>query len=259
MRLFRLFLFVFVMQSTAYAADRYTITYKCDVDNVTIFTQSYRSVDDPCMGTKVAYYIEFGKNFSVPMCLTTAPIKKGNSCLPSDWDYDAQTQCVTSWPYAPKMLADCDKIGYDQIGWYDNNNKIMIYFTGYSNDPVLEQTCSDCEKISYSSNYKWESNLTLYPVWKSTNKTCKAGQYLSGENNDCETCLPGYYCLGVANVEYDGENYGLNPCPTGSTSDAGAAAETSCYVKPFVSRFTSGSGITFSLPAGAKEVYYNGK
>lgn len=52
-------------------------------------------------------------------------------------------------------------------------------------------------------------------------------------------CPAGFYCTG-------GEE---NPCPVGTTSDAGADEKTDCYISS-ATKFQDGSGRTFTLPIG---------
>ena len=259
--LITLFSVLFILGTyDALAAGPYHITYLCNQPNETpineIFVQYYAWVNDPCAGTTDHHYITTGQNFGVPDCLNgTTSITTSSKCLPPDWDYDNNTKCLTSFPYDPKPLKNCIKTGYTLIGWYDPTNNIILYYYGYGDAPELtEEKYSGYKKETMYTTYTWEDNLTLHPIWKSNSITCNAGTYLPQAADNCADCPSGYYCPGVSNTTFNGEEQGIKPCPAGSTSSTGAKEISDCFVEPFVTHFTFGD-TTFSLPLNHSQTY----
>ncbi len=259
--LITLFSVLFILGThDALAAGPYHITYLCNQPDETpnkIFVQDYAWVDDPCAGTTdTPTFITTGQQFSVPDCLNgKTSITTSSKCLPLDWDYDSNTQCLTSsTTYAPKPLNNCTKTGFTLIGWYDPTNNIILYYHKYEDAPELTEKCSNCKKETMYTEYTWENNLTLHPIWKSNSITCNAGTYLPKDTENCANCPSGYYCPGISNTTFNGEEQGITPCPAGSTSSTGAKNISDCFVEPFVTHFTFGD-TTFSLPASGKAHY----
>ena len=56
---------------------------------------------------------------------------------------------------------------------------------------------------------------------------CAAGTYYNA-NGACSTCLANYYCPGVTTNTDNNMRAGLNPCPSGTTSKAGAKSSSEC-------------------------------
>ena len=74
-----------------------------------------------------------------------------------------------------------------------------------------------------------EGIVNLSAIWNPKNFTCNQGYYLKAETEDCTICPQGSYCEGIEEVEYDGENHGIEACQNGWTSDQGTVSETECY------------------------------
>ena len=60
-----------------------------------------------------------------------------------------------------------------------------------------------------------------------TSYTCAAGKYLPKNSTTCATCPAGNYCPGGTYTSSSSDQ-GLNACPTGTTSTAGAASADAC-------------------------------
>lgn len=178
-------------------------------------------------------------------------------------DLIKKTETGDEGSYTPIEFT-CSKPGYKLAGWAEETYKLLFRTQDYE---ISESDYSQYTKIEADRSIKWiwppnDSNLSfsLSPVWVSATVSCDAGEYLSQAAENCAECPSGYYCPGVSNTTFNGEDQGITPCPAGSTSSTGAEKISDCFVEPFVTHFTFGnetSGYTtFSLPASGK-AYYN--
>ena len=91
---------------------------------------------------------------------------------------------------------------------------------------------------------------------------CETGTYLPADGLRCSECPEGSYCPGSKYYYNASEDQGINTCPTGYTSPAGAYQEKSCYIDvPGGSILTTAGSTSFeSCQAGtfkaAHQVFY---
>ena len=73
-----------------------------------------------------------------------------------------------------------------------------------------------------------EDTVTLYAKWTTT-EGCPSTRYFNYTANECRTCPTGSYCNGCAD-DSPSADCGIESCPTGYTSEAGASDISECYV-----------------------------
>ena len=109
------------------------------------------------------------------------------------------------------------------------------------------------------------SNTTCSVNASGNSVTCSAGEYLPAGTETCSGCTAGNYCTG-GNFAYNGNVQGLTACSTlgtGYTSEAGASANTGCYITVAAGSYkTSLTGTTTNGCGGGKystshKGYYN--
>ena len=106
--------------------------------------------------------------------------------------------------------------GYTSAAGATAQNKCYIsisagYYLGTANGTTATACAAGKYKAAHTVNYGSTSSCA----------TCAAGTYNTGTGNTgCTTCPAGYYCTGGTNK---------TACASGTTSDAGATAASSCY------------------------------
>ena len=101
-------------------------------------------------------------------------------------------------------------------------------------------------------------------IYRAKKYSCGAGYYLKGSTAACVQCLTGYYCDGVTNVDFTGEDLGLNMCNTGfDYSDESATTAQQCFKITEVScatknPYTHGHGTAVYANANAQCKQYDG-
>jgi uncharacterized repeat protein (TIGR02543 family) len=105
------------------------------------------------------------------------------------------------------VLAAPTRDGYTFLGWTENGTSITQIVTGTM------------------------GNKTLVAKWKRNTATCDTGYYLPANAEVCELCLENHYCSG-GTFEIQNLRQGIESCPYGLTSPAGAISSIDCHAEP---------------------------
>ena len=181
----------------------------------------------------------------------TSSVAYKKSPVPSVLYYRASS----GWHNSPTATAKITQITPPTIVGYT--------FKGYKYGST--QVINSAGKILVNSisgfNYNTEEqNLTADIT--ANQYTCSVGQYLRASDATCQTCLVGSFCPG-GTYTYNGSDQGITSCPTGYTSDAGASANTNCYINVDDGKYkTTATGTTTNNCAAgtykaAHKSYYN--
>ena len=116
--------------------------------------------------------------------------------------------------------------------------------------PVVADTTpitTESNNCDFSKLGAFSGAVELEAIWvPDLIKKCDAGKYFDvnniayDDNGDfvCEICPAGSYCSGFENIDFNGENHGINSCSEITdgnesgitwTSDAGADSQDACY------------------------------
>ena len=82
---------------------------------------------------------------------------------------------------------------------------------------------------------------TVYAMWSAGTTHCDAGTYYTGTGVSCAECTAGNFCPGGDFGTGSGVG-GLNSCPNGGTSNAGAASSAECFKTGLAYEAEHGSG-----------------
>ena len=82
---------------------------------------------------------------------------------------------------------------------------------------------------------------TVYAMWSAGTTHCDAGTYYTGTGVSCAECTAGNFCPGGDFGTGSGVG-GLNSCPNGGTSNAGAASSAECFKTELAYEAEHGSG-----------------
>ena len=127
------------------------------------------------------------------------------------------------------MFDDSNSADWESVynGYVGNNDITFVLGVTNDADATISGTCG-------SGGGGGGGTTTEY--------TCSAGNYLPANSTTCKTCIEGYYCPGGTWSKDATIVQGLNPCPTGYTSAAGAASRSECGLIQYT--------ITYNLDGG---------
>ena len=224
----------------------YTITYNCGTGGGTA----------PTTNTSATYTMSFtpagvggctkvGHSFAGWKISGTETIV--NSAF--TWTYPANKTLTAQW--TPNVytitLSDSDATTHGApstlyvkygTGWYTDSaatnsitnlaqlpTKTAFEFESYSlgDVEIIDKTGA------FLSNTFTTTPATLNVVWAAGKVNCAPGEYYTGNSTNCTPCEENYFCPGGEFTMFSNIVSGRTACPTGSTSDAGASAITSCY------------------------------
>ncbi len=177
-------------------------------------------------------------------------------------DIDLQLEVQCGMRYNDGVFgADCHYIGYDEHG-------VIIPLSQWDITPLMDVVTVLHTKVTDLESWGtvWSDFSNLWPITlafgpmedtggggTTTKYTCDAGKYLPANSTSCKTCIEGYYCPGGTWAK-DTSAQGLEACPSGTTSVAGATSADACV---------STSAITYKVTldkqsgtGGISEYYY---
>ncbi len=138
----------------------------------------------------------------------------------------------------------------DDMGWGDTYTPTGMTFKHW-----ICTTCSPQETFTAGTNISTKITddsieYTLTAYYDKFDIICNAGTYLPANETQCSNCSQGYYCTG-GTYQHSNTAQGMNPCPTGSTSELNSDAITDCYITS-QTKICDNNGDCFQIPTNIK-------
>ena len=152
------------------------------------------------------------------------------------------TTTVTYDGNYPSSMPTPTRRGYTFAGWYT--------------------AASGGNAVTGSTKMTTASNHSIYAHWRVNSYSCGGGYYLAANGISCTRCPGGSYCPGGTWNFNASSNQGLNSCPSGYTSGAGASGSGNCYMSVPGGKYVASARASSATncPAGkyraAHTVYY---